>query len=141
MIIYAIVIDNAYNNFTISNNIINLTGMYSTGLRCDQSSYFNVYGLNVTLSDLYSTGISLFNCDNVTIGGVNISISSGADDSYGVWVEHSEYIIIGDFIANLQNDGGTGMWFHDGASNCFVMTGAIIRIFMRHSLPSETPLQ
>lgn len=107
---------NAYNDFTLINSTIMLTGPNSYGLHCEYSSHFDVYGLNVTLSDQFSEGLEFWYCDNITLIGANISSSSAATFSNGVWIGDAGDIFIMDLYVNLQNDLGTGVLLLDGAN-------------------------
>jgi hypothetical protein len=111
---------NAYNNFTISTNYIDLTGINSYGLNCQNSAWFVVYVLNVTISNQFSTGMSFRNCNNATIIGTNITTTPAATDSFGVWVEHSGDIFIVDLIVNIRNAFGAGVELSDGANSSII---------------------
>ena len=116
----------AYNNFTIINSTITLTGTNSFGLHCHYSSYFEVYGLNVTLSDQFSVGLEFWYCDNITVIGANISSTSAATFSNGVWIEDAKDIFIVDLDVDLQNDVGAGVLLLDGANLIIILSADVL---------------
>jgi hypothetical protein len=116
----------AYNNITIINTTITLTGSNSYGLHCESSSYFSVYGLNVSLSDQFSVGIEFWNCHNITVIGANISSSAAATGSDCVWIEDAQDIFILDLKVDLQHDFGSGLLFLDGAESIIIIQADVM---------------
>jgi hypothetical protein len=124
-VIYGLHVINANSSFTIINNTINLKGMNSRGIHCEQSSLFSVQGLNITFSNLFSMGISISNCNNLSVSGANIFTPSTADASYGVSVQQSGDVFIGDINADLQHDFGAGIEFSNGVNNNYLISSNI----------------
>lgn len=114
--VYGIYTSWATNYFTLSDNTINLTGMNSFGLRCEQSSHFDVYGLTVNITNQFSGGVLLWLSHNITLITTDITTGATAGGSHGVWVEHSGDILMGDLVVDLQNHFGAGLELVDGAN-------------------------